>query len=50
MGSLSPPATNTGLSIAESRSSREWFGCPQAHTASYSTVIDRVIRECRAVR
>src|SRR4051812_24122612 len=35
MGSLSPLATKTGLSIAVTRSSREWFGCPQAHTASY---------------
>jgi hypothetical protein len=31
MGSLSPWATSDGLSIAEARSRREWFGCPGAY-------------------
>src|SRR6478672_335827 len=44
MGSLSPLATNTGLSIAVTRSSREWFGCPQAQTASC-----RASRVCQSV-
>src|SRR5690242_949289 len=35
IGSESPFAMNTGWLIARTRSSRAWFGSPQAQTASY---------------